>query len=301
VASGAYLWWYVDALSDDGRHALTLIAFVGSVFSPYYRRAQVRGVATADDHCALNVVLYTPGRKRWTMTERGARHVSRERHNFRIGPSHLRWTGQALVIDIDERATPLPHRVRGRITVHPQGLSPFVAGLDDRAAHRWGPVAPCARVEVQMADPQLSWSGHGYVDSNEGDEPVDRGFTSWDWQRATLADGSTAVLYDTRQTDGRADRVLAVRFGQDGRADRIDPPPRQALPPSGWRICRQARSDVSSPACRTLEDTPFYARSLVQATVLGQPVAAMHETLDTRRLVSPVVQLMLPFRMPRRA
>ena len=31
-----YVWWYVDALSDDGRHGLTLIAFIGSVFSPYY-------------------------------------------------------------------------------------------------------------------------------------------------------------------------------------------------------------------------------------------------------------------------
>ena len=27
--------WYVDAISDDGRHGLTIIAFIGSVFSPY--------------------------------------------------------------------------------------------------------------------------------------------------------------------------------------------------------------------------------------------------------------------------
>jgi carotenoid 1,2-hydratase len=189
---------------------------VGSVFSPYYRRAHRRGVARADDHCALNVVLYTPGQKRWTMTERGAGHVTRERDSFRIGPSHVRWTGRALVIDIDEVATPLPRRVRGRVTVHPQGLSPFVAALDSRGAHRWGPIAPCARVEVEMAAPSLSWKGHAYIDSNEGDEPVDRGFTEWDWQRATLADGSTAVLYDVRQTGGRGDRVIATRFQPDG-------------------------------------------------------------------------------------
>ncbi len=35
-------WWYVDALSDDGRHGLTLIAFIGSVFSPYYAWARRR-------------------------------------------------------------------------------------------------------------------------------------------------------------------------------------------------------------------------------------------------------------------
>ncbi|PIY72746.1 MAG: carotenoid 1,2-hydratase, partial [Rhodobacterales bacterium CG_4_10_14_0_8_um_filter_70_9] len=26
----------MDGLSDDGRHGITLIAFIGSVFSPYY-------------------------------------------------------------------------------------------------------------------------------------------------------------------------------------------------------------------------------------------------------------------------
>ena len=36
VAPGGYRWWYIDAVSDDGLHGLTLIAFVGSVFSPYY-------------------------------------------------------------------------------------------------------------------------------------------------------------------------------------------------------------------------------------------------------------------------
>jgi hypothetical protein len=56
-----YLWWYVDALSDDGRHGLTIIAFVGSVFSPYYAWAHARGPALADDHCAINVALYGGG------------------------------------------------------------------------------------------------------------------------------------------------------------------------------------------------------------------------------------------------
>jgi carotenoid 1,2-hydratase len=35
VAPGGYAWWYLDALSDDGRHGLVVIAFIGSVFSPY--------------------------------------------------------------------------------------------------------------------------------------------------------------------------------------------------------------------------------------------------------------------------
>jgi carotenoid 1,2-hydratase len=43
VPEGGYAWWYVDAFSDDGRHGLTVIAFVGSVFSPYYWMARREG------------------------------------------------------------------------------------------------------------------------------------------------------------------------------------------------------------------------------------------------------------------
>ena len=50
----------------------------------------------------------------------------------------------------------------------------------------------------------------------------------------------------------------------------------------------------------TLEDTPFYARSVVAGDLLGQPVTAMHESLSMDRFTMPVVQAMLPFRMPRR-
>ncbi len=40
VARRGYAWWYIDAVSDCGSHALTIIAFVGSVFSPYYAWAR---------------------------------------------------------------------------------------------------------------------------------------------------------------------------------------------------------------------------------------------------------------------
>ena len=57
VPAGGYAWWYVDAVSDDGEHALTLIAFIGSVFSPYYARALRRGPAAAENHVSMNVAF----------------------------------------------------------------------------------------------------------------------------------------------------------------------------------------------------------------------------------------------------
>jgi carotenoid 1,2-hydratase len=51
---------------------------------------------------------------------------------------------------------------------------------------------------------------------------------------------------------------------------------------------------------RTLEDTPFYARSLVQADWCGQTVTAMHETLDAQRFASPWCSCCCPGACPAR-
>ncbi len=235
------------------------------------------------------------------MTERGRRWMQRDARTFTVGPSRLHWDGGALVIDIDEIGVPLPQRVRGRVIVYPHALCTFVTALDAGGRHRWGPIAPCSRIEVDFAQPGLRWSGHAYLDSNEGDEPIDTPFREWDWSRSPLADGSTAVIYDVRPKQG-PDRVIAQRFGPDGRAHAFDAPPRQPLPGSTWRLPRTMRTEGAGSArlLQTLEDTPFYVRSTLQARLLGEDVTAIHETLDLPRVVSTPVRLMLPFRMPRR-
>jgi carotenoid 1,2-hydratase len=248
------------------------------------------------------VCLYGRGVRRWTMTERGRGRVSRDARRFAIGPSSVTWDGDRLAIDVEERAVPFGQRVRGRVTVIPESLCRFVAPLDDRGRHRWGPIAPWARVEVDMREPGLSWRGHAYLDSNEGDEPIERAFDEWDWSRASLADGATAVIYDVRQR-ASAERVLALRFARSGEVEPFDAPPRQALPRTAWRIGRSMRTEPGEPArvVETLEDTPFYVRSVLRSGLLGERVTSMHETLNVPRFESAAVQLMLPWRMPRTA
>jgi carotenoid 1,2-hydratase len=281
-----------------------LIAFVGSVFSPYYRRAWRAGTAVAEEHCAINVALYSPGAQRWAMTERGRAQVRRSAHVFEVGPSALRWSGaQGLAIELDEVANPLPRKVSGTIHVRPEALSRYATALDRRGRHRWGPIAPCARIEVNLRAPALRWSGHAYLDSNEGDEPISEPFERWDWLRAPLADGSTVVAYDVREHGG-SERLIGQRFMRDGSTCPIALPPRAALPASRWRVQRHLRHDDAGGApalVRSLEDTPFYSRSLVAAHLAGQPVQAVHESFDARRFAAPWVQALLPFRMPRRA
>jgi carotenoid 1,2-hydratase len=234
------------------------------------------------------------------MTERSRASLTRTARELAIGPSRLHWDGSSLLIELDEVSVPIPRRVRGRVRVWPRGVSSFVTPLDDAGRHRWGPIAPCARIEVELDRPGARWSGTAYLDSNEGDEPIDRAFDTWDWSRAALPDGSTAVLYDVRQK-GAPDRVIARRFRPGGDSEPFDPPPRQALPRTLWRLDPTVRSDAGAAArvVQTLEDTPFYARSLLSSGLLGERVTSVHETLNVPRVVSRTVRLMLPWRMPR--
>ena len=275
-----------------------MIAFVGSVFSSYYHWAQKRGRGDPENHCCINVCLYGPGVRRWTMTERSRASMSRTAEHFAVGPSSLHWDGNALTIEVDEWSNPLPRRVRGRIRVHPAALSARTWALDDDSRHHWGPLAPSARVEVALTHPDLRWQGRGYFDSNEGSEPIERPFASWDWSRSVLADNGTAVIYDVRQKTGE-DRVLALRFAPDGSVTDFEPDARRRLSRTFWRVPRQMRSADTPRLLETLEDTPFYQRAVLEATLSGERALTFHESLDVAKLERLSTRLMLPWRMPR--
>lgn len=296
VAQGGYAWWYVDALSDDGRLGITLIAFIGSVFSPYYAHARRRGAGDPYDHCALNVAIYGAG-GRWAMTERRRGSVVCEPQTLAIGPSAVRWSGDALTIDIDELAVPRMSRIRGQVRVFPTAVFGTAYALDAAAVHHWRPIAPCAQVEVALDHPSLRWRGHGYFDTNRGDAPLEDSFSGWHWSRARMNNGA-AVLYDVREVDG-ASQSLALRFGHDGVCQPMQAPLPATLPGTRWGIARETRSEADAAVLQTLEDTPFYARSLVSTRVEGDTVSAVHESLSLERFRSRWVQALLPFRMPR--
>jgi carotenoid 1,2-hydratase len=299
VQLGGYAWWYVDALSDDGQHGIAVIAFIGSVFSPYYAWARRSGNGDPLNHCALNVALYGGSRKLWAMTERGRNSLLRTASSLAIGPSLLAWDGGALTIHIQEITSPVPSRIRGVVRIHPQALMTQTYSLDSARRHRWWPIAPCARVQVMLEKPALCWSGIGYLDTNYGDAPLESAFQSWNWSRASLNRGA-AVLYDVAHRNGPG-RTLALQFNPSGDVDEFDPPPLARLQPPLWKISRTTRVDSgrSAKVVQTLEDVPFYARSLISTHLLGQPAMAMHESLSLDRFRASWVRAMLPFRMPR--
>jgi carotenoid 1,2-hydratase len=234
------------------------------------------------------------------MTERGETQITRDAQSFAIGPSAVHWDGNALTIDINEHAAPIPFPVRGRVRVTPQILGQTAFALDDAGCHSWHPVAPRAHVEASFADPGLNWTGSAYFDSNRGCEPLEDAFVQWQWSRAHLGE-EVGVIYEGNRRDG-SDFALALRCDSTGYWHDEPLPRAQCLPGTLFGMKRRTRVDAghSAQLLKTWEDAPFYARSALNTQMFGRAGEGVHESLSLDRFVSPVCQWMLPFRMPRR-
>jgi carotenoid 1,2-hydratase len=65
-------------------------------------------------------------------------------------------------------------------------------------------------------------------------------------------------------------------------------------------MSRAVASEGPPTLVATLEDAPFYTRNHVRVRYDGEWQDAFHESLSLERFANPLVQRMLPFRMPRR-
>jgi carotenoid 1,2-hydratase len=257
-------------------------------------------------YCAMNVSIYSAGRKYWSMTERTSRAVTRSRSHLQIGPSYMRWRNGELEIQFQELAVPRMSRMRGTVRLRSHAIaqhSPFA--LDSGGIHYWRPIAPSASATVDISCPSMNWHGSAYFDTNHGSAPLEAVFASWEWSRCALPGSQSAVQYRVLERSGAVNELYLL-FGEASGPEIViqpvlTPVSRSRLPHTLWRLPRSIRSEGTQPAqlIRTLEDGPFYARSLVRSNLLGQPRVWFHETLSLDRFKKPWVQWMLPFRMPR--
>lgn len=299
VGGGGYAWWYFDAISDDAEYGFTVIAFIGSVFSPYYAWSDR---SRPENHCAINVALYGKDRTRWAMTERGSADLHTSSDRFQVGPSDIQWSDDKVEIRIREFGAPLPRKLEGTITLHLEATHSEVFDIAGNGAHYWQPIAPSTRVSVRLSRPDLSWDGTAYFDHNRGSRPLESDFAYWDWSRGDLANGDTVILYNTDMRQGEQKRLSRI-FHRDGTNDEIPHPPQAKLSHSPiFRIPRRTASQcgLGASVIETLEDAPFYSRSVIETGILGERVLAMNESYVSARFRSPITKLMLPFRMPRR-
>jgi carotenoid 1,2-hydratase len=264
------------------------------VFSPYYAWS---GRGAPDNHCAVNVALYGARHHRWAMTERPRARLRRAADVFAVADSSLSWRGDRLIIDIAETAAPIPLPLRGRIEVRPEAAASRAIALDAAGRHLWTPIAPRCDVQVDFSQPGLAWRGAGYLDSNQGAEPLEAGFRRWDWARAHAPDGCVVTYSATARTGPALD--MALHIDRAGAITRRELPPLQRLPAGVWRVARQTRADAARIAT-VFEDAPFYARTALDATLYGHRGPALHESLDLDRFARGWVRALLPVRMPRR-
>ncbi|MES2813872.1 MAG: carotenoid 1,2-hydratase [Pseudomonadota bacterium] len=284
-------------MSDDGTKAVSLIAFIGSVFSPWYKWS---GRREPQNHCCLNVV--TSGLNgRFTMTDRGRSALKQSPDRLEIGPSSVTWTGQELVIEVNEwGAPPMVTPVTGRVILTPRAVTQTEVLLTPDGAHLWRPFAPIADIEVQLSQGH-SWRGHGYFDANFGTRALEADFAFWTWGRYPLQD-RTLCFYDAELRDG-THFDLAVQITPDGQVVETTAPPRTRFARNPWAVRRETRADpgIKPRPHLSLLEAPFYSRALVETQIDGEKTVGMHEALDLTRFRQPLLKPMLAVRVPRRA
>ncbi|MEM6729285.1 MAG: carotenoid 1,2-hydratase [Pseudomonadota bacterium] len=285
-------------MSDDGTRAISIIAFIGSVFSPWYAWS---GRRDPHNNVCINVATYGRG-GRFTMTDRGRSALRQSEDTFTVGPSSLRWTGSELIIDVDEVGSPpLISRVCGQIRLTPSALTDVEMPLTEDGAHVWRPFAPTARIKVDLEAPGWQWDGHGYFDANFGTRALEQDFAFWTWARFPKADGSVC-FYDAERLDG-SKLATGIAFGSDGSARAISsPPPLKRFSRSLWAVRRETRADpgYKPHQVKAMLDAPFYTRSAIRTRIDREETVGVHEALDLKRFRSPLLKPMLAVRVPRR-
>ena len=295
IPPNGYGWWYMDGLSDDGTKAVSVIAFIGSVFSPWYSWS---GRKNPHDFCSINIVTYGKG-GRWTMTERRERHVKLTENSFRVGPSKLEWDGKKLVLEFSEITIPHFDKIEGCITVTPESVNDLEVLLKPDGTHIWRPFSPISRIEIKTNKKGWSWHGNAYLDGNFGTRALEQDFNYWTWSRLPFKD-KCLTFYDADLVDGSSTNI-ALRFNKNGSVEEVEAPPLKPISKTKWLIKRVARSDreFSPYQSRALLDAPFYSRSELVTQIDKEKTTGVHETLDMKRFTNPLIKPLLCAKIPR--
>lgn len=291
-----YAWWYLDVVSDEGDRGLTVIAMIGNVFSPFYARARKERPTDPRDFSTMNVALYGPA-DHFALTERPSSAVVATRDRLVIGPSSMEWRGNELTVRFDEVTAPIGRPLRGKVTLTPSRLHGEPVDLGG-GRHTWWPIAPRARAVVEIESPRrLCFTGIGYADANRGTEPLEEGFSRWSWARSATPKGSV-ITYDVARRDG-SESTTTLAFDPDNQPVAAPQLTEVDLGTTRWGIPRSTRADTGSKPSlqKTLEDTPFYARSMLATRIGGESATSVHESLSLDRFASRWVQALIPFRM----
>ena len=296
---GAYEWWYVDALSDDGAWGMVVILFRGMPMSPDYLAAMAAGSSPApSDHCGFAVSVYHRGRRllqAFRGVDAAATLFSSTECDVRVGPCSLRKTDEGRwSLHVDTIHPESPRRVVIDATLERVGR---IASDDSAftAAHAWVIAAPLARLSATMTiidhgqtRSNVNWHGMAYHDHNMGHRAMQDDFRSWYWGRMLHGDRGFVYLATPDATQPFA---FAAELDADGvhcweDVDVI--PSRHRRTYMGLSAAR--RIDICSPRGtigveqqRMLDDGPFYRRYLAMFVGPDGTMPGISEDMHVQR------------------
>jgi carotenoid 1,2-hydratase len=220
--SSAYEWWYFDAVSDDGRDALTVIFLDNFIFSPRYNKFCAQTEKNQESKTktvfpAIAFCYYRDGKILYrainefnpedfsARTDFPACQIGNNRFDFEATPYGVRY-----IVNIDAvlRGN---QRLRASLEwlIIERDFQPVAPSV--KAGHFWNLAAPRADVTGKIdvfnsagkSQNHLQFRGTGYHDHNQDARWLPATVSEWQWGRAHFND-ATAVFYRYCEKDSEA-------------------------------------------------------------------------------------------------
>lgn len=281
-SSGAYEWWYFDAISDNGSTEFVVIFYEGNPFSRRYINCQRNEKeALAANFPAISISVYKNNHPiYYSFTE-----VRKNNATFDDDVPHVRIEDHAMM-GSRESGT-LTYRLRLRenlasgdtidanIVFESSDLSDEMLNLPDGKSerHRWHLIQPWAKVngyikctsKKENKPYYINFKGEGYHDHNVGAEPMKQAFNEWYWGRFHLPEHT--FIYYVRGDTVQEKKGWLIENDSQQVVQMFDKVTMEDSAPSlyGLRTERKltfgnSGSEILVQQSRLLDNGPFYQR-----------------------------------------
>ncbi len=234
--SGAYEWWYFDAVDRDSGYKIVVIFYEGNPFSSrYIRRLKKNGRSEASSperFPAVSISVYRDTETvyySFTEFDKEDCHFGEQGAKVRVGEHTLRSVKEdgrlTYHLNLKEQL-PSGDALVGNLSFSsPVRFKNLFDGEqeqgDEKRGHSWNLVQPCAHVEGRIKlfargeDVRaVDFEGEGYHDHNTGMEPMRNEFEEWYWGRFHF-DDATFVYYSMKMRDEEENKHRAWLISND--------------------------------------------------------------------------------------
>lgn len=195
--SGAYEWWYFDAMSVCGNWGVVIIFYQGNPFSPHYIQAMEKKGSLPDEFPALSISVYHHDKTEYYAFldfwkdefswDEESRTLKIGKNNFSISENDKELT---YYIELDQ-ALVSGHSIKAKLIFESKFISNnvFKTSFNNDVNHQWDLSQPVATVGGSMlisakaGKIEMEFDGIGYHDHNVGMRPMKDDFKSWYWGR----------------------------------------------------------------------------------------------------------------------